>query len=302
MTSIVLVYGANGWIGGQFCDLICGEATVVKGQARVDDYDALRAEVLNACPDFVISFIGRTHGTIGSKHYPTIDYLEQPGKLTENVRDNLFGPLQLALLCMELDIHFTYLGTGCIFNYAMDEEGNVTSAPIKDDAAPNFFGSSYSIVKGFTDRLFHTPLLAKTSLNVRIRMPIIGEQHPRNFITKIANYKRICSMPNSMTVLPDLLPILWHMMKNKVVHTINLVNPGSIDHNTILRKYQERVDPTLHWENFTVAEQRAALAADRSNNILDTKVLEAYCREYQLELPTIEQSIDRLLSTFTSHH
>ena len=292
---IVLVYGANGWIGEQFCRLIAPEATVVSGIARVDDYAALRAEVLNSCPEFVISFIGRTHGTVDGVKYPTIDYLEQPGKLQENVRDNLFGPIQLALLCMELDIHFTYLGTGCIFNYDMDEYGTVVSKPINDDAAPNFFGSSYSVVKGFTDRLFHTPLLAKTCLNVRIRMPIVGTPHPRNFITKIAGYKRICSMQNSMTVLPDLLPILWHMMKQKLVHTVNLVNPGSIDHNTILQLYKEKVDPTLTWENFTVAEQRAALAADRSNNILDTTLLEAYCREYNLPLPTITESIDRLI-------
>ena len=46
-----------------------------------------------------MSFIGRTHGKIGDKEYPTIDYLEQPGKLVENTRDNLFSPLVLAILC-----------------------------------------------------------------------------------------------------------------------------------------------------------------------------------------------------------
>ena len=83
-------------------------------------------------------------------------------------------------------------------------------------------------------------------------------------------------------------------------HTINLVNPGSIDHNTILRLYKEKIDPTLTWDNFTVAEQRAALAADRSNNILDTTLLQAYCREYNLPLPSIDRSIDCLLELWVS--
>ena len=73
-------------------------------------------------PTHVISFIGRTHGTIGDKEYTTIDYLEQPGKLVENIRDNLFSPISLALACKEQNIHYTYLGTGCIFSYKEIEE------------------------------------------------------------------------------------------------------------------------------------------------------------------------------------
>ena len=45
---------------------------------------------------------------------------------------------------------------------------------------PNFFGSSYSVVKGFTDRLMK--LYDENVLNLRIRMPITGEQNSRNFI------------------------------------------------------------------------------------------------------------------------
>lgn len=55
-------------------------------------------------PTHVITFIGRTHGNIGEKEYTTIDYLEQPGKLVENIRANLFSPLSLALACKERKI------------------------------------------------------------------------------------------------------------------------------------------------------------------------------------------------------
>ena len=81
----------------------------------------------------------------------------------------------------------------------------------KEDATPNFFGSSYSIVKGYTDELMH--MLEDCVLNLRIRMPIISKTHSRNFITKITKYEYICSMPNSMTVLDEYYHMLSKWLK-----------------------------------------------------------------------------------------
>jgi 3,5-epimerase/4-reductase len=77
-----------------------------------------------------------------------------------------------------------------------------------------------------------------------------------------------------MTVLPELLPYVLEMMQNNTTGTINLTNPGLISHNEILRMYTEIVDPEFTWKNFTMEEQRSILAADRSNNFLNTTKLE----------------------------
>jgi hypothetical protein len=113
-----------------------------------------------------------------------------------------------------------------------------------------------------------------TALNVRIRMPITSEVSPRNFITKITNYSKICSLPNSMTVLDDLLPIIIRYAIEGRTGTINLTNPGAITHNEILEMYKEIVDPTFTWSNFSIEEQDQILASKRSNNCLDTSTLE----------------------------
>jgi hypothetical protein len=112
-------------------------------------------------------------------------------------------------------------------------------------------------------------------LNVRIRMPITGDLNPRNFITKITTYKKVCSIKNSMTVLPELLPLMIDMAKNNTIGTVNLSNPGLISHNEILEMYRQIVNPDFVWENFTVEEQNEILAAGRSNNYLDTNRLES---------------------------
>jgi 3,5-epimerase/4-reductase len=217
-----------------------------------------------------MSFIGRTHGTYEGQTIGTIDYLEKPGKLVENMRDNLFSPLVLAEISKKRNIHFTYLGTGCIFDY---DEAHPQDIGFVESDKPNFFGSSYSIVKGYTDRLMQT-MYNNSALNVRIRMPITDEINPRNFITKITNYTKICSIANSMTVLNDLLPALIEMALNGQVGTVNLTNPGTITHNEILEMYKEIVDPNFSWSNFSIEEQNAILASKRSNNCLNTEKLE----------------------------
>ena len=270
----VLIYGSRGWIGQQFVQLL-NEHSVdyVCGNSRVDNDNELLLEIESIAPTHIISFIGRTHGKIGDKIYTTIDYLEEPGKLIENIRDNLYSPLLLCEICRKKAIHFTYLGTGCIFKFDDEHPFGLEENGFTENSLPNFFGSSYSIVKGFTDRLTHQ--YNDCMLNLRIRMPINGRKNGRNFITKITTYDKICSVPNSMTVLPELLGYVIDMMKQQLKGTINLTNPGLISHNEILEMYREIVDPTFTWKNFSQDEQRKILAADRSNNYLDTTLLES---------------------------
>jgi dTDP-glucose 4,6-dehydratase len=286
----ILVYGCNGWIGKQFIQIL--EEIKIHyycGKSRIDQIDKLQKEIENIQPTHIISFIGRTHGTIDDKIYTTIDYLEQDGKLVENIRDNLFSPLLLAQICSKQGIHYTYLGTGCIFKYDKTHPTGLEENGFDEDSMPNFFGSSYSVVKGFTDRLMHE--YTDTVLNLRIRMPITGKENPRNFITKIVNYEKVCSIPNSMTVLPELLVYVLDMMKNKTIGTINLTNPGLISHNEILTMYKEIVDDTFTWNNFSQEEQRAILAADRSNNFLDTTRL----KKLYPQVSTIKEAVRKCL-------
>jgi dTDP-glucose 4,6-dehydratase len=290
----VLVYGSNGWIGGQFVAILeKNGVSFMRGKSRVDNEILVRKEIADSSCTHVVSFIGRTHGSIGSTKYTTIDYLEQEGKLIENVRDNLYSPLVLAEISRDLGKHFTYLGTGCIFKYDEDHPFGKEESGFDEDAEPNFFGSSYSVVKGFTDRLMRA--YKDTTLNLRIRMPITGELNPRNFITKIATYPRVCSVPNSMTVLPELLVYVLDMMRRGTTGTMNLTNPGLISHNEILDMYREIVDPEFVWKNFSQEEQRAVLAADRSNNFLETGRLESMYPQ----VDNIKVAVRKCLLTYT---
>ena len=288
----VLIYGSKGWIGSQFLEILKNNSIeFYEGKSRVDNVKELEEEINYTKPTHIISFIGRTHGKVGEKEFKTIDYLEQKGKILENVRDNLFSPLVLAIICKEKNIHNTYIGTGCIFKFDDSHPFGKEENGFDEDSLPNFFGSSYSVVKGFTDRLLN---FYDTTLNLRIRMPITGDVNKRNFITKIVNYENICSVPNSMTVLPELLPLVIDMMKNKTTGTLNLTNPGLITHNEILEMYREIVDKDFTWKNFSLEEQSKILACDRSNNYLDTNRLE----KLYPNVKNIKESVKEVLGKY----
>lgn len=257
-----LLYGSRGWIGEKIMRILTEQnISFLCSDNRLDETHVIEEELDKIKPTNVICTVGRTQGTHEGVYIPTIDYLEKKGKLNENVRDNLFCPVSLALLCQKRNIHLTYLGTGCIFTYSEDKK------VFTEEDTPNFFGSSYSVVKGYTDRLMH---MFDNVLNVRIRMPISSDKSGRNFIMKLIKYEKICSIPNSMTVLDELLPIMCDMARKKETGTINLVNPGVIEHKEILDMYKEMVDPSFEYELFSYEDQMKILACERSNNELET--------------------------------
>jgi 3,5-epimerase/4-reductase len=281
-----LLYGGNGWIGQQVQTLLKkNDIPFIVSENRLHDLDTLTNELDTLKPTHIICTVGRTHGP----GYPTIDYLEQAGKLVENIRDNLFAPVLLAKVAETKGIHVTYLGTGCIFNNDDEHPMGDPDRGFTEADAPNFTGSSYSIVKGFTDQL----MLAFNNnvLNVRIRMPITAIPSSRDFITKLLSYSKICSIPNSMTVLDDLLPIMIDMSRREITGTINLVNPGLISHDEVLAMYKDIIDPEFTWQNMTYEEQTQLLHNHRSNNCLDT----SYLRTLYPTVPDIHTSVKKAL-------
>jgi len=293
----LLIFGGNGWIGQKFLNVFNSQHINYKvSLTRANNYEDVITDVENYKPTHILCCIGRTHGPENS----TIDYLELPGKLTENIRDNMVAPITLANICSARNIHLTYIGTGCIFDYTLQEHFRETGKAsdtqyYKETDMPDFFGSAYSTVKGYTDTLMKS---YTNVLNCRIRMPIDSTNNKRNFIAKIINYDKICSMDNSMTVLDQIIPIIVHMIMTKTTGTFNMTNPGFTNHNDILTKYKNTINPQFKIVNFTLDEQHNILLSRRSNNVLNTDKLEGYCKVHSLTLDNIANAIDIILDRF----
>lgn len=301
----VLLYGSTGWIGGQIDQYLREHPLrfdVVHGKARLHDYESVRDEIARHRPERIVCCAGLTHNRhadakeASQTNHSTIDYLEQPSQLRANLESNLTGVLLLA----SSGVHTTYIGTGCIFEYdeshpkprqlvgtAVDEDDWPT---FQEHDNPNFFGSAYSVVKGQTDTLLRSEVAGASVLNLRIRMPVSLEAHPRDFITKIAGYPKVIDVPNAITVLPTLLPWMAQAVHRQLVGTFHMVNPGWTSHSAILDEYRRTIDPAHTYELMSLQEQDTMLKARRSNNVMSTKVTRAQC--FMWGLPRIPDAMD----------
>ncbi|KAF5827681.1 hypothetical protein DUNSADRAFT_251 [Dunaliella salina] len=254
---VFLIFGKTGWIGQLVGGLLQEMGAKFEyATARLEDRSAVLADIERVKPTHVLNAAGLTGR-------PNVDWCES--HKVETIRVNVVGCLTLADVCLTKNIHMTYYGTGCIFHY--DDNFPMNSGKgFKENDQPNFTGSYYSYSKAIVESLLKE---YPNVLTLRVRMPIVPDLvYPRNFITKIIKYDKVVNIPNSMTVLPELLPYSIEMAKRKLTGIMNYTNPGCISHNEILELYKQYIDPEFTWQNFTLEEQAKVIVAPRSNNLL----------------------------------
>ncbi|CAL9151536.1 unnamed protein product [Musa hybrid cultivar] len=271
-----LIYGKTGWIGG-LLGMICEKQGIPYeyGRGRLEERSQLILDIQNVKPSHVFNAAGVTGR-------PNVDWCESHKQ--ETIRTNVAGTLTLADVCREHGLLLMNYATGCIFEYDTEHlEGS--GIGFKEEDKPNFTGSFYSKTKAMVEELLKE---YENVCTLRVRMPISSDlSNPRNFITKITRYNKVVNIPNSMTVLDELLPISIDMAKRNCRGIWNFTNPGAVSHNEILEMYKSFIDPSFKWVNFTLEEQAKVIVAPRSNNEMDATKLK---REFP-ELLSIKDSL-----------
>ena len=130
-------------------------------------------------------------------------------------------------------------------------------------------------------------------LILRLRMPVSDDLHPRSFVTKITKYERVVDVPNSNTLLFDLLPASILLARHNETGVYNFTNPGAIGHNEVLALFEKHVRPGFKWKNFSLEEQSKVIKAGRSNCKLDTTKLTEKLKEYNYEVPEVHEGYER---------
>jgi len=291
----ILFFGATGWIGSDLVSLLSArsDCRVHLATSRLDDIPALIAELTRYCgPSSDHPKVTHIVLAAGLTGRPNVDWCED--HRWEVVQTNILGPSILAWFAAKYSIHLTYLGTGCIFEY--DAEHPLGGKGFTETDIPNFDKSYYSETKIITEKILKE---VPTALILRIRMPLSADLHPRSFLTKITKYSKVVDVPNSMTVLPELVPTIPEMMAQSITGIINFTNPGTISHSEMLALYQKYVDPEFTWETFSLEEQAKILKAGRSNNCMDASRLVSLfpqIRPIQESIIDLMQSIAALKS------
>ncbi|KAJ6347520.1 hypothetical protein OIU76_004070 [Salix suchowensis] len=234
-----LIYGRTGWIGGLLGKLCQSQGIdFTYGSGRLENRPSLEADIAAVNPSHVFNAAGVTGR-------PNVDWCES--HKVETIRTNVVGTLTLADVCREKGLVLINYATGCIFEY--DSSHPLGSGiGFKEEDTPNFIGSYYSKTKAMVEDLLKN---YENVCTLRVRMPISCDlANPRNFITKITRYDKVVNIPNSMTILDELLPISIEMAKRNLTGIYNFTNPGVVSHNEILEMYRDYIDPKFTWKNF----------------------------------------------------
>ncbi|KAI0473590.1 NAD dependent epimerase/dehydratase [Xylariaceae sp. FL0804] len=273
-SSRFLIWGGRGWIAGHLKGLLESQGKdVITTTVRMEDREAVVAELDRVKPTHVLNCAGCTGR-------PNVDWCEDHKE--ETMRSNVVGTMNLADCCFLAGVHCTVFATGCVYHY--NDTHPVGGPGYKETDPANFTGSFYSATKGHVEEILKH---YTNCLILRLRMPVSDDLHSRNFVTKITKYERVVDIPNSNTILADLLPASVLMAEHGDTGVYNFTNPGAISHNQVLSLFKEIVRPDFTWKNFTVEEQSKVIKAGRSNCMLDTSKLEKKLKEYGYSVPEV---------------
>lgn len=106
-----------------------------------------------------------------------------------------------------------------------------------------------------------------------------------------SNYNKciLINIPNSMSVLEDLIPFIPIILEKKLTGIFNLVNTSVITHRQILEMYKYYINPNYEYTIISEAEQNLKVLAPRSNCHLSNDKISQY-----MYVPNIRNSIELL--------
>jgi len=269
------VWGSTGWLGNKLCHAWPeGSGDIIPANSRLEAVDDTIAELAAVKPNRVIIAAALTG-------VPTVDWCD--AHKAETLAVNYAGTLALVRACSKRGIHCTLLGSGCIYEHD-EKHPNVgdSSLGFTEEDAPNFIGSFYSRTKAMLEEDIKG---LENVLLLRIRMPVTGDGSARCLLTKLLSYKKhvVGDQHNSITFIPDMLPLIPILASSGVTGVYNFVQPNALTHRTILAC---ALGPKAEEYNFVPGSEAASLtAAPRSNCSLNPDKLQQVLKK--LDLPPL---------------
>ncbi len=237
----ITVYG-----GGFLGNLVATHLNATMDNRHISTQAELEQAI--GIPDVIINAAGKTGR-------PNVDWCEDHKE--ETYAANVTLAKVFADHAKKHNIRLVHLSSGCIY------EGDNNGKGFSEDDAPNFNGSYYSRTKAEAEHILKD---YGNVLIVRPRMPIAAMPTSRNLLNKLLGYQKVIVVPNSITVIEDLLPSLKGLVDAGATGTFNFVNPEPVTHKDILELYEKHSGKMLEKKYIPASE--LIVKAQRSNTIL----------------------------------
>ena len=272
----ILIFG-KGYIGER-CKKAWGDEAVLS-DVRVESVADALNEIKKHQPDAVLN-------AAGVRGKPNVDWCED--HQIETIRGNTVLPLLLADACRQADVYLLHIGSGCIF---------YGDSPHPDKAwRENDFGNPSAV---YSRSKYAADLMLSTLPNVgigRIRMPIDHIPSPGNLIDKLASFKKVVDVENSVTVIEDMIKVFHVLMEKKASGIFHVTNPGTIRHKEVLEMYKELVDKnhTCEWISDDDLVKQGLAKKGRSNNFLASERL----AEFGISMRPVKEAVRDVMEKY----
>ncbi len=252
----ILIIG-NGFVGsrcaGKWPDAVVSSKMINNVEDALEILDEYNPEVvLNAA------------GTVGK---PNVDWCDD--HQFETFFGNIILPIFIAQACAKKNVYLLHIGSGCIF---YGQSPDLKGWKEDDFANPSV---TYSRAKYAADLALS--MLPNVGI-ARIRMPMDCIPFSGNIIDKLASYKKIVDVENSLTIIEDMIDVFRQLLEKQASGIFHVTNPGSIKHREIIQMYKELVDSNYTTEFIPEEEmvKQGLTQKKRSTNILQSDNLAKY--------------------------
>ena len=250
MQKIYLTW-SNWYFWSHIKNFFKGKYVITPSTVDIRNRSDLEKEINDCNPDIIINAAWKTWK-------PNVDWCESNKEETSSV--NIAWAINLSSLASEKWIYFVHMWSWCIY------EGDNFWKWFSEEDDANFDWSFYSKTKTLSEKA----LREFAWLQLRIRIPIETHSSPKNVIDKLVKYDKIISVENSFTVVEDFLVAMDKMIDDRMQWVYNMTNIWSCDHEFIMSKYKEIVDPNFNFEIMSLKQLDSITCAKRSNTVLNT--------------------------------
>ncbi len=261
---MILLLGGSGHVGTEYRKQLEARGAAYSAPTRAQiDYtraEKLRALIRELRPRFLINAAGYTGK-------PNVDACEL--HKADCLDGNAVFPARIREVCEEARLPWAHVSSGCIYSGTRADGSGLT-----EEDAPNFsFRSPPCSFYAGTKALGEELLAGADCYIWRLRLPLMSEDHPRNYLTKIMRYARLHDAVNSLSRLDHFVTATLALWEKQAAFGIyNVTHPGAISTREVTELLQSTGICPRAFDFFRDEAEFLSLAAKtpRSNCVLDS--------------------------------
>lgn len=286
---MILLLGASGYIGREFNkQLFQNNLPVRTCSVPTKELKYTQLELLHKA--LKLTAIVNCAGYTGK---PNVDACETDKHNT--IYGNVVVPELLSLFCRNNGIVFGHVSSGCIYSGR-----RLDGKPFTEEDRPNFSFehnncSFYSGTKAMSEDIIRRNW--GNHYIWRLRIPFEENNNPRNYLSKMLNYKKLLDAENSISNKHDFVNACVQSLVKKIPYgTYNVTNTGFVTTKQVIEKMQKTIAKDKVFEFFDNEEDFYKIAAKtpRSNCVMSNEKL----LSCGISMRTVDEALDYCLNNW----